>query len=130
MFFISAAYAGDAAANMPEPASPGEALTMNILLLLIFVGIYILLVVRPQQKRFKEHRNMLSEIQKGTKVVTGGGIVCKVVKIIDEDEMIVEMGGSEVTILRSTIMGRYDDMVVKNAANENDKKKDKDKNKK
>lgn len=69
--FISNAYAAEAAA-------PG--LTSFIPFLIIFVLFWFMLI-RPQMKQAKEHRNMLAALQKGDEVVTTGGLVGKVIKV-------------------------------------------------
>lgn len=79
-FFISSAYAQAASA----PAG-GEANGMITWAFLIgFMVIFYFLILRPQQKRTKEHRNLLGSLQKGDEVVTNGGIVGKVAKVTDE----------------------------------------------
>ena len=96
---ISPAYAQDAASG------GGMSLVMQILpLLLIFVVFYFLLI-RPQQKRQKEHREMLSRIKRGDRVLTAGGIIAQVTKVKDGvDEVEVEIAPNvRVNVLRSTI---------------------------
>lgn len=72
-------------------------------LILIFVVFYFLLI-RPQQKRLKEHRDMLAAIRRGDRVVTGGGIIGTVVKVGADDELSVEIAdGVRVKVVRSTV---------------------------
>lgn len=72
-------------------------------LILIFVVFYFLLI-RPQQKRMKQHREMLESLRRGDRVVTGGGIIGQIVKVGQDDELTVEIGdGMRVKVLRSTI---------------------------
>jgi preprotein translocase subunit YajC len=59
-------------------------------LILIFVVFYFLLI-RPQQKKMKDHKAMLAAIRRGDKVVTGGGIVGTVTKVVDDHEVVVEI---------------------------------------
>ena len=59
-------------------------------LILIFVVFYFLLI-RPQQKKMKDHKTMLGAIRRGDKVVTGGGIVGTVTKVVDDNEVVVEI---------------------------------------
>lgn len=111
-FFISAAQA--AAPSMPTVPPPGgakEAFMLNMLLILMLVGLFYVLLIMPQQKRFKKHREMLDQIKKGDKVLTAGGLVGKIDKITEgSDEVIVDLGnGIKVTALRSTIQTRVDD---------------------
>ena len=59
-------------------------------LVLIFVVFYFLLI-RPQQKKMKDHRAMLSAVRRGDKIVTGGGIMGTVTKVDDESQVTVEI---------------------------------------
>lgn len=86
---------------MQEP----NVLVQFLPLILIFVVFYFLLI-RPQQKRMKEHRDMLAAIRRGDRIVTGGGIIGIVVKVGPEDELTVEIAeGVRVKVLRSTVSG-------------------------
>ncbi|MGR3540711.1 MAG: preprotein translocase subunit YajC [Hasllibacter sp.] len=82
----------------------GSALGSFIPLILIFAIMYFLLI-RPQQKRLKEHQNMVAALRRGDRVVTGGGIVGKVTRVKDEDaEIEIEIAKDvKVTVVRSTI---------------------------
>ncbi len=72
-------------------------------LVLIFVIFYFLLI-RPQQKRVKEHKNMIDNLRRNDRVVTGGGIVGKVTKVGEGDEVEVEIAKDvKVKVYRSTI---------------------------
>ncbi|MAU41890.1 MAG: preprotein translocase subunit YajC [Kordiimonas sp.] len=71
-------------------------------LVLIFVVFYFLLI-RPQQKRMKEHKNLVANLRRGDTVVTSGGLVGKIDKV-EENEVIVQIAeGVKVTVIRSTI---------------------------
>lgn len=94
---ISPAYAQGAAA----PGAGG--LEAFLPLILIFVVFYFLLI-RPQQKKAKQHREMLSALRRGDRVVTGGGIIGQVTKLVDEAEVEVEIAKDvKVRVLRGTI---------------------------
>ncbi|MFV3075674.1 preprotein translocase subunit YajC [Niveispirillum fermenti] len=99
--FISTAYAQAAAG---APGGGGMETLMSLApLVLIFVVFYFLLI-RPQQKKLKEHRSMLEALRRGDRVVTGGGIVGSIVKVGTDDEVTVEIAeGVRVRVLRSTI---------------------------
>lgn len=72
-------------------------------LILIFVVFYFLLI-RPQQKRMKEHRQMVDALRRGDRVVTGGGVIGTVTKVVDDNELQVEIAeGVRVRVVRSTI---------------------------
>ena len=78
-FFIPAAYA-DAAAPAAGPAGTG----FEWIFLVGFLVIFYLMIWRPQAKRAKEQKNLLSSLQKGDEVVTNGGIAGKIVKVSDD----------------------------------------------
>lgn len=69
---------------------------------LIFVIMYFL-IIRPQRTQLKKRNEMLAAVRRGDTVVTGGGFVGKVTKVIDDNELEIDLGGMKVTALRSTI---------------------------
>ena len=72
-------------------------------LVLIFVVFYFLLI-RPQQKKVKQHQSMVQSLRRGDKVVTGGGIIGTVAKVISDSELAVEIAeGVRIRVVRSTI---------------------------
>ena len=72
-------------------------------LVLIFIVFYFLLI-RPQQSKMKAQREMLSGVKRGDRVVTGGGIIGLVTKVIGDNELQVEVAeGVRVRILKQTI---------------------------
>jgi preprotein translocase subunit YajC len=74
-------------------AAGGDANSMLISLLpfvLIFVIMYFL-ILRPQQKRVKQHQEMVKNVRRGDTVVTSGGLIGKVTKVIDDDQLEVEL---------------------------------------
>ena len=72
-------------------------------IVLIFVVFYFLLI-RPQQKKMRDHREMLAAIRRGDRVVTGGGIIGQVVKVGEDDQLTVEIADDiRVKVVRSTI---------------------------
>lgn len=100
--FVTPAFA-QAAGAAPQ-VSP---LMQFLPFILIFVIMYFLLI-RPQQRRMKEHRAMIEAVKKGDRVITAGGIIAKVTGIGAEgtDEITGEIAaGVKVTILRSTLTG-------------------------
>ena len=71
-------------------------------LILIFVIFYFFLI-RPQQKKVKEHRAMVENLKKGDKVVTSGGITGVITRVIDNDKVEVEIAENvKVEIVKST----------------------------
>ena len=72
-------------------------------LILIFAIMYFLLI-RPQQKKVKEHQAMVAALRRGDQVVTQGGVIGKVVKVKDDGEIEVEIAdGVKVRVIQSTI---------------------------
>ncbi len=84
-------------------APSGEFFNMIAPLVLIFVVFYFLLI-RPQQAKVKAQREMLSGVKRGDRVVTGGGIIGLVTKVISDSELQVELAeGVRVRIVKQTI---------------------------
>lgn len=112
--FVSPAFAQTGA------APGGDFLTTMLPLVLIFVVFYFLLI-RPQQKRAKEHKAKIGAIRAGDRVVTGGGILGKVVKI-DGEELVIEIADNvRVRVVRGTVT----DVVSKTEPASGDKPDDK-----
>ena len=88
----------------PAGQSGGTAafLTQMFPLLAIFV-IFYLIVMRPQQRRMKEHRESLSAVKKGDDIVTGGGIRGRVTKVTDDEAEVEIAQGVKVRVIKSTI---------------------------
>jgi preprotein translocase subunit YajC len=80
-----------------------EAFGQFIPLILIFAIMYFLLI-RPQQKKMKEHQNMVQNLRRGDQVVTQGGLIGKVVKVKENNELELELAeGVKVRVVQSTI---------------------------
>jgi len=96
--FISPAFAqgasADGGANMLIQFAP---------FILIFV-IFYFLIIRPQQKKQKDHRNMLAAIRRGDNIITAGGLMGKVSKVVDDNEVEVEIAKDiRVRVMRNFI---------------------------
>ena len=73
-------------------------------IILIFVIMYFLLI-RPQQKKIKEHKNMVDNLRRGDQVLTQGGIIGKITKVKEGEEIEVELAKEvRVSVIRSTIV--------------------------
>ncbi len=99
--FISEAMAqtADAVTTSAQGSLSGTLIQLG----LIFVIFYVILI-RPQQKRMKEHEQLLSSIKKGDRIITGGGIYGKVVKADESPELVVEIAdGVNITVNRMTV---------------------------
>ena len=74
-FFISNAYAQDAA------TSPGG--LMSFLPLVVIFAVFYFMLIRPQMKRSKEHKQLVSQLGKGDEVITNGGLLGKIIDVSD-----------------------------------------------
>ena len=96
--FISEAFAQ--AAGAPG----GDSAFMQFLPFILIIGVFYFLMIRPQQKRMKEHKAMVSALRRGDNVITSGGIVAKVSKVIDDNEVELEIAsGVKIKVIKSTI---------------------------
>ena len=100
-----------------QSAGGGGDLTSLLPFVLIFVVFYFFLI-RPQQKRAKEHREMVSQLRRGDKVITSGGLVGTVTKSVDDQETVeVEIAKDvKVNIMRTMIADKRSKDDKKNAA--------------
>ncbi|MFO1130804.1 MAG: preprotein translocase subunit YajC [Hyphomicrobiales bacterium] len=97
--FTTPAYAQAAGA----PAGAGDFIGM-VLPLVLIMGVFYFLLIRPQQKKMKEHQEMLKKVGKGDTVITSGGLIGKVTKVVDDNELQVEIGENiKVRVMRSGI---------------------------
>jgi preprotein translocase subunit YajC len=80
----------------------GEMLTQLLPFALIFVIMYFL-ILRPQQKRVKAHQEMVKNVRRGDTVVTNGGLIGRVAKVIDDGEIEIEIA-DEVRVRQSRSM--------------------------
>jgi preprotein translocase subunit YajC len=80
-----------------------DMLTSLLPFALIFVIMYFL-ILRPQQKRVKQHQEMVKNVRKGDTVITSGGLVGRVTKVIDDDQVEIEISdGVRVRQMRSMV---------------------------
>ena len=83
----------------------GSGFAQFVPLILIFVIFYFFLI-RPQQKKIKEHKIMVSALKRGDEVITSGGIVGKVERILGNDKFDISISENvNVTVVQSTIQG-------------------------
>ena len=120
---ISKAFAQEIVADsvevMEQAPSAANALTWNVGMILVLVVMFYVLLIRPQQKRFQEHKAMIDGLKKGDKVVTNGGLVGTVDKMSGDDEVVIDLGNKvKVTAMRHAIQAK----VEKTPANSNAKK--------
>lgn len=101
-------------APLPPPPSGTEMLLWNAGFIAVMVVMFYLLLIRPQQNRYKEHAALLKTLKKGDKVVLQSGMIATVDHVNDNQEMTVDLGsGQKVHIFRSAIAGKYEDYAKK-----------------
>jgi preprotein translocase subunit YajC len=105
---------------------------LNSLLIptMLIIGIMYFLMIRPQQKRLKEHQAMVAAIRRGDTIVTSGGIIGKVAKVEDQELQVEIAEGVKIKILRSTVSevrGKGEGTPPSAKAKDKDKDKEKDK---
>ena len=99
--FISSAFAQTA------PAAAGgdmQSTLMNMLPILVMFGVLYLVMIRPQMKKQKEHKNMIESIVKGDEVVTAGGFLGRISKLGDTFISVELADGVEVQMQRSAVV--------------------------
>ncbi len=98
---ISMAYAQDAGGG------GGSDMFVQLLPLVLIFAVFYFLLIRPQQKKMKQHREMVKGLERGDKVITGGGLHATVIKVEDESTVILEIAqGVRVKAARHTITDR------------------------
>ena len=83
--WITPAYAQSSASDLLSPSSP------IWMMVIVFVIMYVLMI-RPQQKKVKQHQEMVKNLRRGDSVVTSGGTVGKVTKVVDDDQIEIAQG--------------------------------------
>ncbi len=97
--FISDAYAAaPAAANAAQPGGYSTFIMMGVFILVLYF-----IMLRPQQKRAKQHRDMLSALAKGDEVITGGGLLGKITHIGEQFITLSVADNTEIRIQKSAI---------------------------
>jgi len=88
----------------------GADIVSSLLPLIVLFAIFYFLVIRPQQKQAKTHKEMIADLKKGDKVITNGGIICEVIKP-EENFIKVKLNDENVTIKisREYIAKKFDD---------------------
>ena len=100
--FINSAYAQAAGA----PEAPAGSVGMSFVPLLLILGVFYVLLIRPQQKKLQEQEKMIKSLKRGDRVVTAGGIHGKISKLLDDGEhlMLEIADGLHVKVVRNTIV--------------------------
>lgn len=105
MFFVEKAYAMAPPSGGAAPEGLGGLLAGPLPMLVLMFGIFYFLLIRPQQKKAKQHKEMLAGIRKGDKVLTAGGLEGAVLDV-DGDSLTVEIAqGVTVKVNRNYVAG-------------------------
>jgi preprotein translocase subunit YajC len=87
--WVTQAFAQDAAA--PAATTGGSAMLLQLLpFVLIFVVMYFL-IIRPQRTKMRQHQDMIRAVRRGDTVVTSGGIIGKIARVVDDNEIELEV---------------------------------------
>lgn len=82
----------------------GADIFTSLLPIILIMVVFYFLLIRPQQKKVKQHREMVAALRRGDKIVTAGGLIGTVTKVINENEAQVELAeGVRVRVVRATI---------------------------
>ena len=91
----------------------GSNFAQFIPLILIFVIFYFFLI-RPQQKRVKDHKEMVKNLKRGDEVITSGGIIGKVDRVFEDDRIELNIANDvKVQVIKNTIQGHLKKEVIK-----------------
>lgn len=92
-----------AAPAFAQEAPAGPNMLTSLMFPLALLAIFYFLLIRPQQKRQKQHREMIEAVQRGDTVVTSGGLIAKVVKVQDNELSLELADGVRVRVVRGMI---------------------------
>lgn len=122
--FISPAFAQEAAAVAADPAmAAANPLRILFQFLVIFVVFYFFLI-RPQQKKMKEHVTMQSSVARGDVIITNGGIIGKVIRSNPNDLLVEIADGVRVLVVRDRILAKRADGIDKPLTNNDEQAND------
>jgi len=99
---ISSVFIGGCLAPAEGEGEAGFDWTWIVFLALI-VGVFYFIMIRPQQKRQKEHRQLMEELKRGDKVITAGGIYGQIETVSDENVVIKVESGTTIRVARNSV---------------------------
>ena len=83
-------------------------LISSLLPLVALFAIFYFLIIRPQQKQAKTHKEMLANLAKGDKVVTSGGLIVEIVKVEDDFFAVKKSDNSEMKLVKEFVSKKFD----------------------
>jgi len=84
-------------------------LLSSLMPLVVLFAIFYFLIIRPQQKQQKEHKNMLDALEKGDKIVTTGGLIVEITKVEESFLTVKSIDGAALRIARTFISSKWED---------------------
>lgn len=105
-----------AAAGAPGGAGGSGDLVSMFMMPVLMIAVFYFLLIRPQQKKTKLHKEMLSKLQKGEFVLSSGGLLGRIIEV-EGDIITLDLGDSKVRIPRGYISGTYDPKQIASLAN-------------
>src|ERR1700722_5702035 len=102
--FVNSAFAQTAGAAPDAPGGSPSSISMSFVPLLLIMGVFYVLLIRPQQKKLDDQNKTIKALKRGDRIITAGGIHGKIIKLEGDDQLIVEIAeGVQVKVVRSTI---------------------------
>jgi len=114
--FESVAFAMGTPQAGAAPAS-GQEMLMQFLPLIVMFVIFWFLLIRPQQKRAKAHKQMLAELKRGDHIMTSSGLLGRILEI-DDEQVLLECGEAKLRVSRSAVGGVVPAKGIKDAKEE------------
>ena len=84
-------------------AAGGPGGGIKLIMLVVMIAVFYFFLIRPQQKRAKEHRNLVQNLNKGDEVVTAGGILGRVTKVTDEFVVVEISDNLEIKLQKQSV---------------------------
>jgi len=84
-------------------------LISSLMPLVVLFAIFYFLIIRPQQKQQKEHKNMIESLTKGDKIVTTGGLIVEITKVEESFLTVKSVDGAALRVARSFIASKWED---------------------
>ena len=116
-------------AQATTPTGGAGLLDMSSMLFIVpIIAVFYFFMIRPQQKKMKDHRALIAGVRRGDRVVTGGGLIGQVTKVISDGEVQIEIAeGVRVRVVRSTITEVLSKTTAADSKSDGDASSDKDK---
>ena len=87
----------------------GSSLIGSLLPLVVLFAIFYFLIIKPQQKQQKEHKDMIDALQKGDKIVTSGGLIVEITKVEDSFYTVKNTDGSTMRVAKNFVSSKWED---------------------